>query len=134
MSTSVQARLEVVRRYFSSLNETRLDDLGQVFAEAATLHFPSYEPIHGREAIQAFYTAVLKYYPKHFDNPVKFFVSDDERIAVQIQFVGETIKGQPMVFDAVDVFHVEGQRVQTLHIRYDSARVAQMLGRNGSKQ
>ena len=128
----MQQNLLVVQRYFSSLNETRLDRLGDVFAEDATLHFPTYEPIRGLPAIRSFYTSVLKYYPKHFDNPVKFFFSDDGGIAVEIHFEGETIGGLPMVFDAVDVFEVKNGRVQNLHIRYDSAKVAQMLA--GSKQ
>jgi uncharacterized protein len=123
----MQKNLPVVQRYFSSLNEDRLDRLGEVFAEDATLHFPTYEPIRGLTAIRSFYTAVLKYYPKHFDNPVKFFFSDDGTIAVEIHFEGETIKGQPMVFDAVDVFEVAHGRVKNLRIRYDSANVAQML-------
>lgn len=127
MSNSVQENLPVVQRYFSSLNETRLDKLGEVFAEDATLHFPTYEPIRGLTAIRCFYTAVLKYYPKHFDNPVKFFFSDDGGIAVEIHFEGETIEGQPIVFDAVDVFEVESGRVKNLQIRYDSAKVARML-------
>jgi ketosteroid isomerase-like protein len=124
--------LQVVQKYFASLNETRLDDLGKVFAEDATLRFPAYEPIRGRTAIQSFYTAILNYYPKHFDNPVKFFCSDDGGVAVEIHFEGETIKGQPMVFDAVDVFEVENGRVKNLQIRFDSAKVAQMLA--GGKQ
>jgi ketosteroid isomerase-like protein len=123
----MQENLPVVQKYFASLNETRLDDLGSVFAEDATLCFPTYEAIRGRAAIQSFYTAVLEYYPKHFDNPVKFFFSDDGTIAVEIHFEGETIKGLPMVFDAVDVFEVENGRVKNLRIRYDSAKVAQML-------
>lgn len=123
----MKENLQLVQRYFSSLNETRLDELGKVFAEDATLHFPTFEPIRGRVAIQSFYTAVVKYYPKHLDNPVKFFFSDDGAIAVEIHFEGETIKGQPMVFDAVDVFQVESGHVKKLQIRYDSAKVAQML-------
>ena len=123
----MQENLQLVKRYFSSLNEARLDDLANVFAENATLHFPTCEPIQGRAAIQSFYTAILKYYPKHFDNPVKLFFSDDGGIAVEIHFEGETIKGQPMVFDAVDVFQVENGQVKNLQIRYDSAKVAQML-------
>ena len=123
----MQENLPVVQKYFATLNETRLDDLGKVFAEDATLCFPTYEPIRGRAAIQSFYTAVLKYYPKHFDNPVKFFFSDEGAVAVEIHFEGETIKGHPMVFDAVDVFEVENGRVKNLRIRYDSAKVAQML-------
>ncbi|MGA9640288.1 MAG: nuclear transport factor 2 family protein [Terriglobales bacterium] len=127
MSTSMKENLPVVQKYFASLNETRLDDLGTVFAEEATLRFPTYEPIRGRAAIQSFYTAVLKHYPKHFDNPVKFFFSDDGSVAVEIHFEGETVKGQTIVFDAVDVFEVENGRVKNLRIRYDSAKVAKML-------
>jgi ketosteroid isomerase-like protein len=123
----VRENLPVVQRYFSSLNETQLDSLGEVFAEDATLHFPTYELIRGRDAIRSFYTAVLRYYPKHFDNPLKFFFSEDGAIAVEIHFEGETVKGRPMVFDAVDVFHVENGQIKKLQIRYDSATVAQML-------
>ncbi len=129
----MQKNLPVVQRYFSSLNETRLDRLGEVFADDATLRFPTYQPIHGLTAIRSFYTAVLKHYPKHFDNPVKFFFSDDGGIAVEIHFEGETIEGQPMVFDAVDVFEVKDGRVKNLHIRYDSAKVAHMLERGKQK-
>jgi len=123
----MQKNLQTVQRYFSSLNETRLEELAEVFAEDAILQFPNYEPIHGREAIVSFYTAVLKYYPKHFDNPVKFFFSEDGWVAVEIHFEGETIKGQSIVFDAVDVFEMENGKVKKLRIRYDSAKVAQML-------
>jgi ketosteroid isomerase-like protein len=129
----MQQNLRLVQRYFSSLNETRLDELEKVFAEDATLDFPTYEPIRGRQAIVSFYNAVLKAYPKHFDNPVKYFFSEDGSVAVEIHFEGETAKGQRMAFDAVDVFEVQDGVVKRLRIRYDSAKIAQMLAGGGQE-
>lgn len=120
--------IEVARGYFAAINETRLEDLGNVFAPNAVLKFPMLEPICGRTAIKEFYAGVLSSYPKRFDKVTRWFVGESGDIAAEIHFEGETQTGRPVVFDAVDVFRISDRHILELLIFYDSAKVNRMAG------
>jgi ketosteroid isomerase-like protein len=121
--------IDVVRAYFAAINEARLDDLAAVFAEDATLDFPMFLRIHGRQAIRDFYQSVLTAYPDHCDQVTDFFLGEEGDVAARIHFEGKTAAGQPVVFDAVDLFRVSEGHIAALHIFYDSVRVLEMIGK-----
>lgn len=119
---------QLAHAYFDAINNTRLDELVQLFAEDAELHFPLMDPIVGRAAIRQFYEGVLQFYPKRFDDARRFFFSQDGDVAVEIHFEGVTATGKEVVFDAVDLFTIRGGRIYKLQIFYDSAKVMEMIG------
>ena len=118
----------IAKRYFSAVNETRLDDLAQVFAPEGVLHFPVLEPLRGRDAIRSFYAGVLEFYPKRYDDVTQWFTSESGNVAAYIHFEGQTQTGRDVVFDAVDVFTIRDGMIQQLQIFYDSIKVQQMVG------
>ncbi len=120
--------IEIAKRYFSAVNETRLDDLAAVFAPAGVLHFPALEPLRGREAIRNFYAGVLEYYPERYDDVTQWFTSEKGNVAAYIHFEGKTATGNAVIFDAVDVFTIKDGQIEQLQIFYDSIKVQQMVG------
>lgn len=125
---SASSSVEIAKRYFSAINETRIDDLGEVFGENAVLTFPMLPPIRGRRAIQDFYSGVLQFYPRRYDNVTHWFISEDGGVAAEIHFEGETATGRSVIFDAVDLFRIQDGKISELRIFYDSAKVMQMVG------
>jgi ketosteroid isomerase-like protein len=128
MSPTKVDNVAVAKTYFAAVNQKQMDDLGAVFAEDGVLTFPMLDPIKGRKAIRDFYTGVLQFYPKAFDDVTRWFVSESGDVAAEIHFEGRTATGRDVVFDAVDVFTIKDGLIQDLHIFYDSAKVQQMLG------
>lgn len=128
MGSATTDSVAVAKAYFDAVNETRLDDLGRVFAENATLSFPMLDPIVGRRAIRDFYAGVLEFYPRRLDEVTRWFVSEAGDVAAEIHFEGETATGRSVVFDAVDLFRVREGEIQELRIFYDSAKVMRMVG------
>ena len=118
----------IAKRYFSAVNETRLDDLAAVFAPDGVLHFPAQDPLRGRDAIRNFYAGVLDFYPKRFDDVTQWFTSQQGNVAAYIHFEGRTATGSDVIFDAVDVFTIRDGMIQQLQIFYDSIKVQQMVG------
>jgi ketosteroid isomerase-like protein len=116
----------IAKRYFSAVNETRLDDLAQVFAPEAVLYFPVQKPLRGREAIRDFYAAVLASYAKRYDEVRQWFTSEQGNVAAYIHFEGRTQTGNEVIFDAVDVFTIADGIIQQLNIFYDSIHVQKM--------
>ncbi len=86
------------------------------------------EPIQGRAAIRSFYEGVLQFYPERHDHVVRYFAGDSGHVAAEIHFEGKTATGRRVVFDAVDLFRVQEEKIHELRIFYDSARVLQMIG------
>lgn len=128
MTGTGQASIAIAKRYFTAVNESRLDDLAAVFAENGVLSFPMLPPVQGRKAVRDFYAGVLTFYPERRDDITRWFVSDDGDVAAEISFVGRTATGRNVAFDAIDVFTIKSGLIEKLAIYYDSAKVIEMLG------
>lgn len=128
MTGTGQASIAIAKRYFTAVNESRLDDLAVVFAENGVLSFPMLPPVQGRKAVRDFYAGVLTFYPERRDDITRWFVSDDGDVAAEIRFVGRTATGRNVAFDAIDVFTIKSGLIEKLAIYYDSAKVIEMLG------
>ncbi len=128
MTGTRHASIAIAKRYFTAVNESRLDDLAAVFAENAVLTFPMLAAIKGRKAIREFYAGVLTFYPERRDDITRWFVSESGDVAAEIGFVGKTSTGHNVAFDAVDVFTIKNGEIENLTIYYDSAKVLEMLG------
>src|SRR5262245_43415313 len=85
---SGNSSVHVAKSYFAAINESRLDDLSNVFAEDATLNFPMLKPIRGRQAIRDFYAGIMNSYPERYDKVTRWFLSEIGDVAAEIHFEG----------------------------------------------
>ena len=116
------------RTYFDAVHNSDLDLLASVFAPNAALRFPTLDPVVGRDNIRAFYANVFAFYVRRHDEVTCWMTSGSDTVSAEIHFEGTTSEGKTAVFDAVDVFTVNGGLIQELRIYYDSYKVMKMLG------
>lgn len=121
--------LAVAKAYFAAVNQTRLDDLAQLFAENARMEYPQVGVLNGRQAIRDFYAWVFRTYSERDDRVTRFFADGEGGVAAEIHFEGKTAQGAAVVFDAVDLFRVENGRIQELKIFFDAKKVLEMAGK-----
>ena len=118
---------EVVGEYFDRLNHDRFDELVELFAPDAELRAPGFSsPRRGHEELRRYYETVLRPYPEHWDEPVRVVVADDMAF-VDIHYDGRLPNGQPLSFDAHNVYELSEGRIERLTSYYDSHAVHKAL-------
>ncbi len=112
--------------YFSGVNEDRFDDVAALFAPGATLTAPGVGPLHADE-IAPYLAQALRGYPTHHDEPTRI-VEANGTATVEITFTGQTSAGDPITFDALDVFDFDEQgRITRLRTWFDSHELRKKL-------
>jgi ketosteroid isomerase-like protein len=120
-------RHAVLQAYFDGINEERYADVGALFAPDGVLVAPGVPPRRGPAEIAPYFSAALKPYPVHRDEPIRTVLADGTAM-VEITFTGALASGAPMTFDAVDVFDFDGDgRIARLVTWYDSHLVRARL-------
>jgi uncharacterized protein (TIGR02246 family) len=118
----------VLDAYFDAVNAERYDDVAALFAQDGVLMAPAMRPRHGRAAIAAYFPKVLARYPEHFDDATRYLV-EGRSAAVEIDFTGRLDTGEPIAFQAVDVFDLDTQgQIARLTTWYDSHTLRKRLG------
>jgi ketosteroid isomerase-like protein len=118
-----------VDAYFDGINGDRFEDVAALFTDDAQLHAPGVPPRTGPAEIAPYFAAALAAYPKHFDDPVRV-VHAPGTTTVEIHYTGELANGNPMVFDAIDVFDFDDEgRITKLQTVYDSHLVRSRLAK-----
>ena len=118
----------VIGAYFDAINSERYDDVAALFAENGTLIAPGTKLRQGREAIAAFFPKVLARYPEHHDDATRVLV-DGRAAAVEIDFTGKLDTGEPISFQAIDIFDLDEQgKIAKLSTWYDSHPLRRQLG------
>lgn len=117
---------ELVQAYFDRLNGEDWQGLASLFATDAVLRAPGSRTWEGRDEVSAYYRAALAPYPEHRDEPTRVLVAGDTA-TVEIHFEGRLANGQPLAFDAVDVFDFADGHVVELSSWYDSHAVRKQL-------
>ena len=102
--SAMQATLDA---YFDRLNEERYDEVAALFADHAELIAPGTAPRRG-EDLEAYFRAALRPYPEHRDQPTRVILADSTA-TVEITFTGALESGEPMEFDAIDVFDFDAR-------------------------
>ena len=117
-----------VERYFAAVNAEDWTTIRDVFAPDAELHSVGAPPRHGRDEIAAHFPRVLAALPVHHDEPTRVVVAGTV-VLVEIHFSGRTPAGDPVEFDAVDVFDLtaDGTAIRRLSTWYDTAAVSRMV-------
>jgi uncharacterized protein (TIGR02246 family) len=118
----------VLAAYFDGINSERYEDVAALFAEDGVLSAPGMRPRRGREEIAAYFPKVLARYPEHFDDATRILV-DGRAAAVEIDFTGKLDTGEPIRFQAIDIFDLDAQgRIARLSTWYDSHSLRRQLG------
>ena len=117
---------ETLNAYFAAVNEDRFDDVAALFAPEATLTAPGVGPLRPDE-IAGYLAKALQGYPRHHDEPTRI-VEAGTTATVEITFTGQTSAGDPITFDALDVFDFDEQgRITRLRTWFDSHELRKKL-------
>jgi ketosteroid isomerase-like protein len=120
-----------INAYFAAVNGERYDRVAALFAPGAELVAPGIEPLSDPAEIESYLAAALRPYPQHRDEVTRTIFSGRTAI-VEIHFSGALASGQPLEFDAVDIFDCDGEsRIARLSTWYDSHAVRAGLRRAG---
>lgn len=118
-----------VAAYFACINAEDWAGLAEAFAPDAVIRPVGSEPRSGREAVVAYYPAILAGFGPHLDEVVRPLVAGDT-VTVELRFTGETRTGVPVRFDGVDVFDLDASgRIRHLAMWYDTADVNRQVRR-----
>lgn len=113
--------------YFDGMNSERYDKVAELFAADAQLKAPGTDWVQGLAAVEGYYRAALRPYPKHRDEPTRTIIADDVA-TVEIHFAGTLASGISLEFDAVDVFDFDERgKITRLTSWYDSHAVRAAL-------
>ncbi len=117
---------DVIDAYFEAINAESWGDLATLFAEDAVVTATGARLRQGRDAVLAYYSHVLANYRTHLDTPTRR-IDARPTVVVEISFVGVTLSGRCVAFDAVDVFDLGDGLIKRLSTWYDTGAVARML-------
>ena len=123
---------EIVQSYFRLVNEEKFDEFFELFDPDVEFRAPYNFQAKGLEKVKPFYLQVPTNYPEHVDTPEIILASGD-RVAVFIDFVGKTKKGQSVSFKATDWFQIENGKIKSLNIFFDSHGVRAKLKKTEGK-
>lgn len=122
-----------VATYFACINAEDWEGLAEAFTPDAVIRPVGSQPRSGREAVVAYYPAILAGFGPHLDEVVRSLVAGDA-VTVELRFTGETRAGVPVRFDGVDVFDLDGSgRIRRLAMWYDTADVNRQV-RGGTRR
>lgn len=113
--------------YFRGINSEHYGDVGALFAPDGDLKAPGCPLLRGPDEVATYFTAALRPYPEHLDEPTRILISGSTA-TVEIHFEGALADGTKIAFDAVDVFDFDDAGLVTsLTSWYDSHDVRRML-------
>ena len=113
-------------RYFEAVNTENWSLMGDLWTPDGELVAVGVKPRLGRDKILDYFPRLLAGYSEHVDTPTRIVRAGDT-VLVEIDFVGRLRTGQPIVFDAVDVFDLADGRIRRLSTWYDSHSVFQQV-------
>jgi ketosteroid isomerase-like protein len=119
-TTRADAMRATVLEYFRCLDMEDWDGMREVWHEDGNLRAVGARPRTDREAIVAYFSKLFTVWPKHEDQPTRLIVSEAQgTVVAEVTFVGTTLDGRDVSFDAVDVFDLEGTSIKRLSNWYD---------------
>lgn len=132
-TTSEADAREVMRRYFSGVNNEDWADFAGIWHDDAVVDVSGGLHFEGVDQILPYYPSVLKNFPKHHDDPWGIHVAGDV-VTVEITFAGETVDGVEAGWEAVDVFTLRDGKIATLTTWYDMGLVVGLLRQPGKPE
>lgn len=124
----------LVQRYFDCINGERWDEFPGLWHPHAEIAHPGSEPRRGRDAILAYYRAIMRAFlpGQHEDRATRILESGDTA-TVEIVFRGTMANGEVLEFPAVDIVDFEGDAIRRLVTWYDSRAVHAATSRAGER-
>jgi steroid Delta-isomerase len=121
----------VVQRYFDLVNADEVAAMMALFAEEATIEPSSGGVRRGRDDIAAYYRITLAGFTEHHDEPRRVHVAQTA-IVVELAFAGVAVSGAPVIFEALDLFELEEDRIRRVSLWADTAAIARQLRRGSA--
>jgi predicted SnoaL-like aldol condensation-catalyzing enzyme len=123
------AMRRVVLRYFDCLDREDWQAMRSIWHEHAQLRAVGARPRDDRDSVIEFFSKLFKPWPQHIDKPVRLIISEpDQTILAEVQFIGQTLDGRQVVFDAIDVFDfADDGRIRKLSNWYDIDYARRMI-------
>lgn len=116
-----------VEAYFAAVNKRDFTAMANLFAPDVEIRPVGSAPLRGRDAVLAYYPALLDNFAEHHDEPTRVHVAGDV-VTVEIRFEGRTADGAPVEFDAVDIFDLDAEgRITQLSLWYDTRDVLRQI-------
>jgi ketosteroid isomerase-like protein len=115
-----------IRRYFEGINGEDWEGFASIWTDDAEIHPIGSRGRRGKEAVVAYYPALLAPWREHHDEPGRCFV-DGDTAYVEIDFKGVDANGTPVEFEAVDRFELVGDKVRRVDQWYDLPAVRRQL-------
>jgi ketosteroid isomerase-like protein len=112
----------VVERYFECLDAEDWVGMAELWTENGRLRAVGARPRDGRDAVLEYFRKLFDPWPAHEDRPTRLVVSEaDATVLAEVVFTGTRPDGREVVFDAIDVFDFEGDRICRMTNWYDIA-------------
>jgi fatty-acyl-CoA synthase len=116
--------------YFRCLDEEDWEAMAGVFHPDAGLRAVGARPCRGRGSILTYFARIFELWDQHEDRPTRILVNGDTAVA-EVTFTGVAVGGgQPVSFDAIDVFDLEAGRIRNMSNWYDIAYARKALKPN----
>lgn len=124
----------VIRRYFTLLDEHRLEDVADLFAPDYHLHFDG-NPVMDRETAIGLLGAFLAAFPD-IHHEIKEQLAEGDRVVTRIvasgtqryELMGIPASENRMVIDAINFARLKDGKMAELWVTSDSLRMMQQLG------
>jgi uncharacterized protein len=120
--TTPEKHEDLVRGYFTAVNEERWDDVMALYRDDAVLHVPGRRPKEGKDRIRPFYENIGHRFEKHVAE-LTLLLADDKVAAATVRYDGTDRDGKAVDVYACDNFRFEDGRIRELRIVFDSARM-----------
>ncbi len=118
--TAVKA---LVYSYYAAVNESRWDDVVNLFHEDAVLLIPSQLPKIGHRAIRTFYEYHGAYSPQHHDD-VPLLMTDGNRAMTLVDHHGIDKHGHKVHLWTAGIFTIETGKIRQYRVIFDTAQLS----------
>jgi ketosteroid isomerase-like protein len=109
---------ELVREYYDTVDDGRIDDLLALFAADATYERPGHDTIDGKAALERFYREERTLDGEHVLHAV---LVDGDTVSVRGQFTG-TDAGDPITVGFADFHRVDAGEITERHTYTDTTK------------
>jgi len=117
---------ETITAYFEAINAERWEDFRALLTDDVIYQTTGARPRSGRDVVVDYFGGLFAAWREHDDRPVTFIL-DGDAAAVEVHFVGVSLKGLPIEFDAVDIFKFREGRIAFFQTWYDLGAVRKLL-------
>jgi steroid delta-isomerase-like uncharacterized protein len=132
---SIEANVQVIRRFFSELDRANLDALDEIFTDDYTLHFTGAPGPLDRTGTRYMFGGFFASFPG-LTHRIEDTVAEDDKVAVRLtirgtqsgEFQGIPPTGKSFELTSLNIFHLAGGRIASQWAQFDAMGMLQQLG------